>query len=118
MRTQEITLYRRSSEEGYLNNNNEWVEATFIAPTSVSCNVQPFNQGKSKIILPDGVRTDSVKVIRTFTPLRVADHITGEEGDEVEYKGFRYEVFREEDWNGFGLQSDHYKYYIKRKDEV
>lgn len=118
MRTQTVLHYKRSEEGGYLSHNHEWVQASFQEPVELQCNVQPLRVGKSKVILPDGVRADSVQVLRSFTPLKVADHITEEEGDEVEYKGFRYEVFKEEDFSDYGLMTDHYKYLIKRKDQV
>lgn len=115
MRTHKVPLYKRSSGGG-LNENNEWVESSFSPAEDLYCNIQPLQQGKSKVILPDGVRADSVIVLRSFTSINVTDHLTGEEGDEVEYKGDRYEVFKEEDYSAYGLPTDHYKYLLKRKD--
>lgn len=115
--THTVPLFRRSLEEGYLNNNHEWVESIFQDPVDLTCNIQPLSSGKSKVILPDGVRTDDVIILRTLTQLTIADHWETEEGDEVEYKGLRYEIFKEEDWSSYGLMSDHYKYLLKRKDQ-
>lgn len=116
--THTVPLFKRSLEEGYLNNNNEWVQADFQDPVDLSCNIQPLSSGKTKVILPDGVRTDDVIILRTRTQLTIADQYDTEEGDEVEYKNIRYEIFKEEDWNGYGLQTDHYKYLMKRKDQL
>ncbi|QDP64752.1 MAG: hypothetical protein GOVbin2917_67 [Prokaryotic dsDNA virus sp.] len=116
--THTVPLFRRSLEEGYLNNNHEWVQADFQDPVDLHCNIQPLNSAKQKIILPDGVRTDDMLVLRTRTSLNIADHYGTEEGDEISYKNVRYEIFKEEDWNGYGLATDHYKYIMKRKDQV
>ncbi|QHZ59734.1 head protein [Alteromonas phage vB_AmeM_PT11-V22] len=117
MRTHSIPLYRRSEEEGYLNNEGEWVQAQFKDAEILECNVQPLRDGKTKVILPDGVRTDHVIVIRSFTRITVADMLDDTEGDEVEYQGKRFEAFKEEDFSEYGLMSDHYKYLFKRKDQ-
>lgn len=117
MRTHIVPLYCRSEEGGYLNNNHEWVEASWQDPVDLECNIQPYKEGKSKVILPDGVRAKDLIVLRSFTPIQIADHIDTEEGSEIEYKGNRYEVFAEEDFSSYGLLSDHFKYILKRKDE-
>ena len=116
MKTQEVPLYKRSSSGGYLNQDNEWIDSSFEEPVTLKCNIQPLREGKNKVILPDGVRTDAVIILRSFTPLKISDQYTGEEGDEIEYKSIRYEIFKEEDFSDYGLMTDHYKYLLKRKD--
>lgn len=118
LRTHKVPLYKRSKEEGYLNDNHEWVQSFFEEAIEYDCNIQPLSAGKKEIILPDGVRTDDVIIVRSNTPLVMSDQYGTEEGDEIEYKGIRYEIFKEEDWNGYGLHSDHYKYLMKRKDQL
>lgn len=116
--THKVILHKRSSSDGYLNDNNEWVEASVSDTVEIYCNVQPDSRGRYKNILPDGVRTDSTLIIRTKDNIKVTDHYTGEDGDDVEYKGIMYEPFYEEDFSSFGLMTDHNVYLVKRKDIV
>lgn len=118
MRTHKVPLYRRNNSSGYLNEDGEWIQATFLPASILECNIQPMRQGRSKVILPDGVRTDSVIVVRTFTELSIQDHVLNTEGDEIEYKGKRYEAFIEEDFSSYNLRTDHYKYLFIRKDKT
>lgn len=116
LETQTAQLYRVSEGSGYLNDNNEWVEEGFEQPEDLICNIQPLTQGKKKVILPDGIRADHVQELRCRTKLTVADQYLKTTGDEVFYKGYRYEIFKEEDYSDYGLMSDHFKYLIVRKD--
>lgn len=117
LKTHTVHLIKKSTEGGYLNNNHEWVTADEVTSVDLHCNIQPFNTAKSKIILPDGVRTDDIIVLRTRTQLTIADHYKEEEGSLIEYKGIRYEIFMEKDWSSYGLASDHFEYLFKRQDE-
>lgn len=124
MRTHRIPLYRRNNSTGYLNENNEWVEASFLPPITLVCNIQPLVQGRIRTqgdvinILPDGIRLDSAIMLRTTTQLRIRDHLTDSQGDEIEYKGKRYELFSEQDYSGYFLATDHYRYLCIRKDAL
>lgn len=116
LETHEVQVYRRE-DEGYINHNHEWVPAEFSSPISIKCSVQPLGEGKKKIILPDGVRTDEALVLRTRYELKGSDNYETYEGDIVEYGGYTYEIFTKSNWTGFGLPSDHFKYILKRVDE-
>lgn len=112
-----LNVYRLSGSGGYQDANGNWVEGSeTIVP--IKCSLQPFRNGDSQRDLPEGIRSDEVYVVYTKTPILSADDRTKRKADEIEIQGVRFECFFAENWNWYGLNSDHYKAVFIKKDKL
>lgn len=117
MRVQSLTILRKG-EDGYYNDDGDWVEGKELDPFDIPCNIQPFKQGKSTVDLPEGVRAKDIRVVYTEVELFQADEITNQEGDCTFIGGIEFECWNVEPWMGYGLRTDNYKVFFVRKDKM
>lgn len=112
-----LTVTRKAPNGGYLDPDTRlWVESPPSVPFSIKCSLQPV-KGRSRLLLPDGIRTTDSKLVLTKTELLITDDFFSQECDVVTIKGVDFNVFHVEDWTGFGLSTDHYRCLLVRKDK-
>lgn len=117
MRTSVLTI-TRAATDGYINGQGRWVDGTPIAPFDIDCNIQPFSQGDSQIILPEGKKSSGAQTVRTDTLLQTVLQVgTKTPADETTIDGLLYEAFDFLNWSRYGLSADHYEVVFVRKDQ-
>lgn len=114
--THNVPCFNYTAGDGYINDDNEWVQADPEIESTLTCNIQPVRQGKDVQRLPDGIRADNAIVVRCTTQLHTTDHFDDQRATEIIYKNKRFVCDSEEDYSAYGLMTDHYKYIFIRKD--
>ena len=113
-----LEVLRKSPNTGYIDPNTRlWVEGAKDIDLTIKCSLQPV-RGRSRLLLPDGVRAVDSKLVLTKTELLISDDLTEQEADTVIVKDLPYKVINVEDWTGFGLTTDHYRCIIIREDKL
>lgn len=113
LQTHSITFSRPSS--GYYV-DGEWVDGAITTIPSTG-SLQPYKQGKVSLIPPEGLRTTDLRLYYTKTLLRTADEFQDITADYCVIGGRQFQVFDFEDWSGYGLETDHYKYLLVAADQ-
>jgi hypothetical protein len=114
LKTHQLTFFRYAP--GY-HDGLTWVQG---APTSlgvVEGSLQPYKQGKTGMMPPEGTRTEDSRLWYTETLLQITDEFTDTLGDYCLIGGRQFQVFTFEDWTGFNLTTDHYKYLLVAADQ-
>lgn len=113
-----IDILRTTESTGYFDENENWVDGVGQTSIPIKCSIQPYNKGRHRIELPEGVRADSAIIIYTGVQIFNQDDLTSRSADELIYKGNKFECFDVEDWTEHGLKSDHIKALFIRKDKT
>jgi len=101
---------------GDYNRAGDWVPDA--SPTTVATvgNLQPYDKGKTSVVLPEGTTENDSLIYRTKTKLNPASQITKTEADYGIVDGDKYEVFHVQDWTRAGLSTSHYACVLIRSD--
>ena len=119
LRTSTLTITRDDdNNNGYWDAEGRWVDNPTPTVFDIDCNIQPFRMGEGQVILPEGVSSNDALVIRTKTALRTSEQVgKKKKADTTVIDGFTYEAFFDENWNRYGLKTDHHKVTFIRKDQ-
>lgn len=115
----EFTVFRPLTS-GVYDERGRWVEDTSTTTFMGVGSIQPYQFGKTRKVLPEGVRADSCFIIYTETYLFTSDHIAETISDIIMIGNELFEVCYFEDWSlntAFASTTDHYKIIVKRKDD-
>ena len=118
LKTHNLTVYRKTANTGYVDNDGNWVSGTTETPFNLQGSRQPFRNGDEQIELPSGVSSEDAFFYFSKQKLFTNDEFLNQEADEMEFNGKRYECFRVEDWTGYNLKTDHYRNLLIRKDKL
>lgn len=112
--TLEIT---RDTGDGYWDDKGRWVDDSTPLIFTIDGNSQPFRLGDKQVILPEGVSANDARVVRSKVLLNTSDQFGDKKkADTTVINGLVYEAFFVEDWNSYGLKTDHYKTTFIKKD--
>ena len=116
--TERVNLtINRSEEDGYHNEAGSWVEGeTYSLP--IKCNIQPYREGKTQVVLPKGLKSSDVVVIRTKTFLRTTEQFDNASADTTTIDGQKYIASTSANNNRNGLSLGHYKTLFVRQDRL
>lgn len=91
-----------------------WVAGT---PTKVNTkgSLQPYRKGTETIALPEGMKSEDGRVYFCKTLLTTSDQFDGTNASTTVIGGKTFYVYDKEDFTGYGLLADHYKYYLVRE---
>lgn len=106
-----FTMY---ASGGYPGTDGNWVYPTPTTQT-VKGSLQSFKKGTETLILPDGYRTQDVKVFLTKTNIPTLEESSSKKAATTIIDGRTYVVHDREDNTGFSLAADHYKLYLVRE---
>lgn len=109
LNTHTITFTRAG--EGYPY-NGQWVEAVPTSVPDVKGSLQPVRSGERQRVLPEGNQSDSAYFFYTKTKLIGTSQFNDTEPDTCVIDNRTYEVNVDENWQPFGLMTDHYKYIL------
>ena len=117
-----FVVKRKVSEDGYYNNDGDWVASQDIVAINCKGNIQPYIKGSVKngtqIVLPEGIRLTDTRILFTVAKLRTSDDVGLTEADIVMIDGHEYEVFMTMDWSEQLAHTSHYEYIIIRRDKM
>jgi hypothetical protein len=114
LKTHDIVVKR--PQEGYFE-NMEWVEPKLPLEMPIKCNIQPFSMSQKRFVLPEGMRVEYCVIVRSQDiEFRTTNSWKSVGADTFEYKGYEYECYQDQDWNGYGLSTDHSACLAVRKD--
>jgi hypothetical protein len=117
-----FVVKRKVSEDGYYNNDGDWVASQDIIAINCKGNIQPYIKGSVKngtqIVLPEGIRLTDTRILFTVAKLRTSDDVDWTEADIVMIDGHEYEVFMMMDWSEQLAHTSHYEYIIIRRDKM
>lgn len=117
-----FVVKRKVSEDGYYNNDGDWVASEDIVEINCKGNIQPYIKGSVKngtqIVLPEGIRLTDTRILYTVAKLRTSDDVDWTESDIVMIDGYEYEVFMTMDWSNQLAYTSHYEYIIIRRDKM
>lgn len=117
-----FVVKRKVSEDGYYNNDGDWVASQDIVAINCKGNIQPYIKGSVKngtqIVLPEGIRLTDTRILFTVAKLRTSDDVDWTEADIVMIDGHEYEVFMTMDWSEQLAHTSHYEYIIIRRDKM
>ncbi|EIH6462442.1 hypothetical protein [Shigella phage ESh22] len=117
-----FVVKRKVSEDGYYNNDGDWVASQDIVAINCKGNIQPYIKGSVKngtqIVLPEGIRLTDTRILFTVAKLRTSDDVDWTESDIVMIDGHEYEVFMTMDWSEQLAHTSHYEYIIIRRDKM
>ena len=117
-----FVVKRKVSEDGYYNNDGDWVASKDIVAINCKGNIQPYIKGSVKngtqIVLPEGIRLTDTRILFTVAKLRTSDDVDWTEADIVMIDGHEYEVFMTMDWSEQLAHTSHYEYIIIRRDKM
>ena len=112
-----VLTFTRFEEGNYdVGGTEEWVDGT-PTPVIAEGSLQPFREGTSKVVLPEGTKTQDARLFYTKTLLRTEDEFNNTVADTTVINGATYEVFNSGDWNQFGLSVDHFRAILIRRDK-
>ena len=118
LKTSTLTITRDQGNEGYWDERGRWVANSATTTFSIQCNIQPFKMGKTEVVLPEGISAKDAIVVRTKTPLNTAEQLQDKRNaDTTVFQGSVYEAFFDENWDLYGLKTDHHKVTFIRKDQ-
>lgn len=120
LRTGRYNVRRFAANSGYYQKDGTYIEPTNSESTfSIQANIQPFRDGKTKITLPDGVRSDDAITVFTETELFTDEELVNGRGDIITYRGLEYECYYLEPWVGYGnLLPEHYNCTFVKRDKL
>ncbi len=104
--------------------DDQWDDqGNYIPPTDdplvpIECSIQPYKDGMFRVPLPEGIMAKDARIIYTKTELLTANEYTGQVADEVTIQDMPYQCHYVEDWNQYGLRTDHYKCVFVKKDRT
>ena len=117
-----FVVKRKVSEDGYYNNDGDWIASQDIVEVNCKGNTQPYIKGSVKngtqIALPEGIRLTDTRILYTTYKLRTSDDVEWNESDIVMIDGHEYEVFMTMDWSQQLAHTSHYEYIIIRRDKM
>lgn len=113
-----LTFTRITENTGSWNDDGEWVEGTTTTTIETTGSLQPFNQGKERVDLPEGLRPTHIKVYYTQTKLFTIDDRTIQEPDKTTIDGIPFVVYDVEDWFTPAYRSANYKVFLVREDKL
>lgn len=117
-----FVVKRKVSEDGYYNNDGDWVASQDTVAINCKGNIQPYIKGSVKngtqIALPEGIRLTDTRILFTVAKLRTSDDVDWTESDIVMIDGHEYEVFMTMDWSEQLAHTSHYEYIIIRRDKM
>lgn len=117
-----FVVKRKVSEDGYYNNDGDWIASQGIVEVNCKGNIQPYIKGSVKngtqIVLPEGIRLTDTRILFTVAQLRTSDDVDWTEADIVMIDGHEYEVFMTMDWSNQLAHTSHYEYIIIRRDKM
>lgn len=115
---QSYTVKRQNQDTSYIDDDGNWITPEAEVETfTVKGNRQPFRNGLTQVILPEGVESNDAFLFYSHTQLLPADELTEQVADIMLINGIEHECFRMEDWTGYGLKTDHYKHVFIRADK-
>lgn len=117
-----FVVKRKVSEDGYYNDDGDWVASQDIVEVNCKGNIQPYIKGSVKngtqVALPEGIRLTDTRILYTTYKLRTSDDVEWNESDIVMIDGHEYEVFMTMDWSQQLAHTSHYEYIIIRRDKM
>lgn len=117
-----FVVKRKVSEDGYYNNDGDWIASQDIVEVNCKGNIQPYIKGSVKngtqIVLPEGIRLTDTRILFTVAQLRTSDDVDWTEADIVMIDCHEYEVFMTMDWSNQLAHTSHYEYIIIRRDKM
>ncbi|QIN92483.1 hypothetical protein [Phage NBEco004] len=117
-----FVVKRKVSEDGYYNDDGDWVASQDIVEVNCKGNIQPYIKGSVKngtqIALPEGIRLTDTRILYTTYKLRTSDDVEWNESDIVMIDGHEYEVFMTMDWSQQLAHTSHHEYIIIRRDKM
>ncbi|WMU95497.1 hypothetical protein [Escherichia phage pEC-M719-6WT.1] len=117
-----FVVKRKVSEDGYYNNDGDWIASQDIVEVNCKGNIQPYIKGSVKngtqIVLPEGIRLTDTRILFTVAQLRTSDDVDWTEADIVMIDSHEYEVFMTMDWSNQLAHTSHYEYIIIRRDKM
>lgn len=114
LQTSTLTINRVA--EGYWDSTGAWIDGA-TSTFDIECNIQPFQDGRSRTLLPEGINTDGALIVYSKTRLNPADQLTDTQGDTFTFDSFNYRIIKLELWSQFGLLADHYKHIAVRQNQ-
>lgn len=113
---------RKLSDNGFYNDDGDWVSSDSTVEISCRGNIQPYIKGSVKngtqLVLPEGIRLTDTRILYTVAKLRTSDDVEWHESDLVMIDGHEYEVFMCMDWSNQLAHTSHYEYIIIRRDKM
>lgn len=117
LKTSTLTV-TRDDGAGYYDTSGRWVEST-TSTFDIQCSIQPFKQGATQIVLPEGKTENDARVIFTKTNLKTVNQLQGKtKADTVVISGDVYEAFMDENWDLYNLRADHSRTIFIRQDQT
>lgn len=110
-------MIKRASAQGYYDASGKYVEPSNIPPFELKCNIQPYKEGRERVLLPDGVSTEDAEVIYCDVPLNIADPVLNTEADTFDLDGATYTIYKGENRSRRRSPVSHYKYVAIRQDQ-
>ena len=115
--THTLTITRTQANTGYIDEDGNYVDGT-TSNFDINCNIQPFRKGDTEMELPEGVRSEDVRVIYTKTQLLNNIEQLNQEADTTVIDGLQYECHNVATWIGYQLRAaENYKVMFVRVDK-
>lgn len=86
---QDIELLRKGN--GSYNEDGDWVP-TAETSSIIQCIVQPYREGAKQFILPEGIKSEDIRIVYTKFALRNTNEFYKYNADILVIDGLRYEV--------------------------
>lgn len=97
--------------------NFRFVDAGPPEEFPIKCNIQPFKENQKRFVLPEGMRVEHCIIVYSQDIEFKTSSVWGKtKADYFEYKGYEWECYQDQDWNGYGLSVDHSVCMAVRKD--
>ena len=114
----DVTRKVATDEDDQYDDQGNYIPPTDDPIVPIKCSIQPYKDGMFRVPLPEGVMAKDARLIYTKTELLTANEYTGQVADEVIIQGMPYQCHNVEDWNQYGLRTDHYKCVFVKKDRT
>lgn len=105
----------RAPTQGYWDVSGKYVEPVAPDPFELKCSIQPYKDGRERMLLPEGTNAEDAQIIYCSEPLNIADPILKTESDTFELDGGTYVIFKGENRSRRRSTVSHYKYMAIRK---
>jgi hypothetical protein len=80
--------------------------------------VQPYKNGKSQIVLPEGVKEEDAFILYGITPIQSSDQFKKIKADRVAIQGQYYLAFNSENWTFTRSKVSYYRSIFIREDKL
>ena len=114
----DVTRMVATDEDDQYDEEGDYIPPTEAPAVPIRCSIQPYKDGMFRVPLPEGVMAKDARVIYTKTELLTANEYIGQVADEIVIQNIPYQCHYVEDWNRYGLRTDHYKCVFVKKDRA